>query len=58
VQAAAKKNSWSIGCLLGPRAYGVRGSDKYYILQAADVKTGKVFWERPIREWVAEPQPR
>ena len=42
----------------GAAGLGVRGSDKHYMLQAADVKTGKVLWERPIREWVAEHPPR
>lgn len=58
VKAVAEKNGWTKGFLLGPRAYGVRGADKNYVLQAVETKTGKVLWERPIREWVVEHRPR
>jgi hypothetical protein len=58
VKAVAEKNGWTKGSLLGPRAYGARGANKNYVLQAVESKTGKVLWERPIREWVVEHQPR
>jgi|GEM_PF-1422255 len=58
VKAVAEKNGWTKGSLLGPRAYGVRGVDKNYVLQAVETKTGKVLWERPVRELVVEHTPR
>jgi outer membrane protein assembly factor BamB len=64
VQALAKKNLWGTGSLVGPRAYGVpyqAGAFERKItdaLQAVDIKTGEVLWERPIREWYRQGPPR
>jgi len=64
VQARAKKNLWGTGCLVGPRAYGVLYQTGAYerkitdALQAVDIKTGEVLWERPIREWHRQGSPR
>jgi outer membrane protein assembly factor BamB len=55
-QAVAKRNNWWAAYLAGPRAYGLtsqqrRGNDPDKdIVHAVDVKTGKVIWERPVRE--------
>ncbi|MDB5309889.1 MAG: hypothetical protein JWO38_4091 [Gemmataceae bacterium] len=62
VQAVAKRNNWRTAHLAGPRAYGWLPDSTYGLLptgdrtgeresvQAVDAKTGKVLWERLVRE--------
>jgi hypothetical protein len=61
-QEIAKQNSWSAAYLADGRAYGRRfrseGGTDHEFIEAVDVQTGKVIWERLIRKEPTERSPR
>jgi hypothetical protein len=62
----AQREGWPFGCVIGQRAYGLAqkegkpvqfGSVVVAYLQAVDLMTGKLLWERPFEEKQMLPPP-
>jgi hypothetical protein len=65
-QEVAQRDGWPCGCVIGQRAYGLAqkegkpvqfGSVVVSYLQAVDLMTGKLLWERPFEEKQMLPPP-
>jgi hypothetical protein len=68
VQEVARREQWQIGTVIGPRAYGkvqkaalgkpgAFGGMQTSLVQAVDLKTGKLLWERVYEEQRILPPP-
>src|SRR5262249_7337333 len=68
VQEVAKREKWQLGVVIGPRAYGkvekaaqvkpgVFGGVQNFLVQAVDLKSGKLLWERVYEEQRIIPPP-
>lgn len=67
VQEVAKREMWQLGTVVGSRAYGqvqkskgnpgAFGGVQIYLVQAVDLKTGKLIWERAYEEQQILPPP-
>jgi outer membrane protein assembly factor BamB len=66
VQEVARRENWQFGVVVGPRAYGqvqkaggkvAFGAVQNVLVQAVDLKTGKLLWERVYEEQRILPPP-
>lgn len=67
VQEVAKREGWQAGKIVGPRAFGVVqksqgraggfGMLQVFLVQAVDLKTGRLLWERAYEEQRVLPPP-
>jgi hypothetical protein len=65
-QEVAQREGWPLGCVIGQRAYGLAqkegkparfGSVQVHVIQAVDLMTGELLWERAFEEKQMLPPP-